>query len=158
MSFLRAVPGVSIKKVRNARWRRKRGRTLEMASWFLVSSRCLSSVPRLIWQVSVLNSFPKSFKGGPCEFINLLSRVYLTEYIFHSRTSFNPLIPGQLVSLWIHPVSPDEVVLLWALWKQTNTSWIFFFVFISGAPLSHHKNKQNFTFSLSDVCMWQDNQ
>lgn len=31
----------------------------------------------------------RSFKGGPCEFINLLSCVYLSEYIIHFGTSSN---------------------------------------------------------------------
>lgn len=48
VSSLCVTPDVSIKKVRNARRQRKRGRTLAMASWSLVSSRCVSSVQRLI--------------------------------------------------------------------------------------------------------------
>lgn len=68
---------------------------------------------------------PKSFKGGPCEFINLLSCVYLTEYIIHSGTSFNLLIQDQLFFPWIRPASRDEAIILWALLKQTNTSCIF---------------------------------
>lgn len=109
-------------RCQNKESEKKRGKTSGMASWF--SCRCLSSVRGLTWQVSVLSSQPKSFKGGPCEFINRLSCVYFTEYIIHSGTSFTLLIQGHLFFLW---VCPDKVILLEALSKQTNTSWIYFF-------------------------------
>jgi len=44
---------------------------------------------------------PKSFKCGPCEFITLLSHVYLTEYIIHCGTSFN--LPKPAVSSLVTP-------------------------------------------------------
>ena len=39
---------------------------------------------------------PRSFKGGPHPFINLLSDVYWTEHIIHTGTSSRLLIRGGL--------------------------------------------------------------
>lgn len=115
MSSLRAGPDVSIKKVRR---QRKRGETLEVAS-------CRQQMPLICSKINLTGKraefIPRSFKGGPCEFINLLSCVYLTEYIIHTGTSFNLLIRGQLVFLRLHPMK------LFFL-RQTNTSWFSFFL------------------------------
>lgn len=89
----------------------------------------------------MLSSQPKSFKGGPCEFINLLSCVYLAEYIIHSGTAFTLLIQGQLFFLWIGP----DIIILCISSLEANKHFLDFFSIrhLSGRPFSHLKNRQN---------------
>lgn len=84
--------------------------------------------PRIYLTGKRAASFPCSFKGGPCEFINLLSRAYLAEYIIHGGTSFNlhiwdQKVKGQMFFLWTRPASSDEVALLRGKQPASWISW-----------------------------------